>query len=174
MLNTDYEIVGPDHQLAQDWVATFHGLQGVSARKCKAAHLSMRLGPRNWTQIHVSSPTGESTQLFVSPDKNRQQVSTEICSQKVADLVRAQVGNRHGPVDAARREGIIFLNWIPLCHVVPAMSGALALKWNPELLTATQIDKELIARTMEESAASKGAGKGAALRSTMEGIAWIS
>ena len=42
------------------------------------------------------------------------------------------------------------------------------MKWNPELLTATKIDKEHVARSVEGQAA-KGGGKGAALKSALEG-----
>ena len=69
--------------------------------------------------------------------------------------------------------GVVFLNWEPLVHVVPALSGSLSLRWNPVLLAATQLDKDLVAKSMEESSAAKGSGKGAQLRASMEGIAWV-
>ena len=133
----------------------------------------MKVGPRQRTQLHVAPPTGVSTQLYVSVDKNQQQISTEVCTKKVSELVRAQVGTRHGPVDAARREGVVFLNWEPLVHLVPALSGSLSLRWNPVLLASTQLDKDLISRSMEETSAGNGSGKGAQLRASMEGIAWV-
>ena len=172
-LNSDYEVAGSELQLSQNWVVSFFGLAGVASRRCKSAHLSMRLGPRNWTQLFVLSPTGVSTQLYVSPDKNREQITTEILTKAVGELIKGQLGTRFGPVDAARREGIVFVDWVPICQVVPDVSGSVALKWNPGLLTSTGINKEEVARAVEGQAA-KGGGKGAALKSTLEGISWLS
>ena len=171
-LNLDYTVEGSELQLSQNWIVSFAGLAGGASRKCKSAHLSMRLGPRNWTQLFVLSPTGVSTQLYISPDKNREQITTEILTKAVGELISGQLGTRFGPIDAARREGLVFADWVPMCQVVPDVSGSVELKWNPLLLTSTGVNKDLIKQAIEGQS-SKGAGKGKGA-GKLTGISWVS
>ena len=77
-------------------------------------------------------------------------------------------------MDTARREGVVFLSWEPLVHVIPNHNAGLTLKWNPALLVRTQIDKDAVAHDMEAASQGKGAGKGAQLQASLAGIPWVS
>ena len=77
-------------------------------------------------------------------------------------------------VTAARREGVVCLDQVPLVIILPQANGDTNLQWNEPLLTKAKLDKGRLTASFEEATSLAAAsGNGArALRARMSGIEW--
>ena len=79
-------------------------------------------------------------------------------------------------VTAARREGVVLLDMVPLVLVLPQASGETWCKWNEPLLVKAKLTKATIIKLFEEATALAllSGGGSRALRAKMENIEWCS
>ena len=172
---TDFDYVGDASVLSNDWVIAFRGLEGVAAKKAQSCLRRLKLGVNSYEEFWAETPTGSWVQVFVGGDKSAKQVTTEVASKRMKEIVAGQISQGES-VTAARREGVVCLDQIPLVIILPQANGDTHCKWNEPLLTKAKLDKaRLIACFEEASALAMSSGNGTrALRARMSNIEWCS
>ena len=169
----DFDFCGDPALLQTDRVIAFKGLDGVAARKAQSCLRKLKLGPNAYEQFWAETPTGTWVQVFVSGDKSARQDATEVSSKRMREVVEGQISQGE-TVTAARREGVVCLDQVPLVIILPQANGDTNLQWNEPLLFKSKLEKSKLTASFEEAsslAAASGSGP-RALRARMSGIEW--
>ena len=77
----------------------------------------MRIGPKVWRKIFVSTPEGSATQLYLGVDKSLAQQSLEVTTKRMSSLVAAALGSWSEYLFTMRAEGLLFFDWQPLAQI---------------------------------------------------------
>ena len=145
----DYDIPGGDTNLAKRWVITFggdHGLQARRARKC----LNLLKGSDGiWRRLKAISPLGEAVDLFLSADKSKKRIATEVLTKRLHGLIQDQLGQPTRALHMLKPEGLVTYQWKPLAKVTANADGSAVCQWNPVVADKLQIDRVCITDAME-------------------------
>lgn len=154
-LGDHYELLGPDHGIAKNWVVQLQGAEGLAARRVRKALDLLRGADGEWRQLQATSPLGRPINLYVSKDKNQKQMATERLSKKLFTILKELSCLRGKKMHLLKREGMVCVAWKPLARIEPEASGAYTLFWNASKVAEHGVNK---AEVVESLAAASGGG----------------
>ncbi len=115
----------------------FNGSQGLAAARAKAAHNSLR-GKRGWKDTQARTTLGQMQRIYVAADESPATTRKKVHTKKALQVLeRAYPGKSF---TANRWRGEVLLDKKPLLRLEVAPQET-HLKWNPEVLLPSGIDK---------------------------------
>ena len=160
-LGAQYSILGDPNVLSRYFTIQFHGATEITASFVDKVLASMRMGPKVWRKIFVSTPEGSATQLYLGVDKSLAQQSLEVTTKRMSSLVAAALGSWSEYLFTMRPEGLLFVDWQPLAQIRVQEGGKVTVGWNPIVADACALDQAaLVASLSAEVKSAAEAGKG--------------
>jgi len=139
--------IGKTHSLR------FTGIDGC-AEKRTTKFLQLQRLPKGWRKLCATTPDGEKKDLFISGDKNRKMVRTEIVTKKLATLLAERYPNAQ--IVGKRQEGRVFTGWLPLARVRVDTEEQTDIEWCVQTADKLKVDRAAILEAVREAVAPFG------------------
>ena len=173
-LEHDYDILGNASLLANDWVISFRGADGVAARRSALCLKKLKIARGVWEEFWAYTPLETWAQDFIGGDKSPKQVATEVATKRLGAIIEASVQPEAGAVSLARREGVVMVALTPLALVLPQADSATCFRWNDVLAGQLKLQKDRIIAQFEEQTASAGMTSGRNVQARVDAVEWCS
>ena len=118
---------------------------GEGDQACKWCQFALRRQKQtngNYEQFYAQCPGATWAQVFLGADKNGYQISKEVGTRRLGNVIAAFPSVPKELLTVARREGALLVQWDPLCLLEPEPTGAFTLKWSERVLQKWNINKE--------------------------------
>ena len=142
---------------ARRFVLRVRGGPQVAHPRASALSRSLRdtASPNGWRALSGVSTNGHQVPLYVSPDKNGQQVRCELQTRKLAKILGEMVGQGVA-IRGQRTRGIVTADAAPLARLVVGETPTedTRIQWHPPALARLALDRDDVARRFREATAS--------------------
>ena len=102
----------------------------------------------DWMRLSVNPPSSLPTPLYISRDKNRQQIQLEFQTKTLRNLIQASLP-AGAKATMRRAKGLIFVDLQKIAQVDNiADESPPSVVWKPSLLTHHKLDKEQLLRSL--------------------------
>ena len=138
-------------------ILRFTGIDGC-AEKRTTKFLQLQRLPKGWRKLSATTPDGEKKDLFISGDKNRKMVRTEIVTKKLATLLAERYPSAQ--IVGKRQEGRVYSGWLPLARVRVDTEEQTDIEWCAQTADKLKVDRTAILEAIREAVAPFGGADG--------------
>ena len=134
-------------------VLRFTGIDGC-AEKRTTKFLQLQRLPKGWRKLSAALPDGEKKDIFISGDKNRKMVRTEIVTKKLATILAERYPSSQ--IVGKKQEGRVYSGWLPLARVRVDTEEQTDIEWCAQTADKLKVDRGAILTAVREAVAPFG------------------
>ena len=140
---TDYQVEALGNPgLSRLFAIDFLGDPQTAALRAKKARGCLRSEDGSWMQVKIPTPSGDTTQAYINPDKSPKVERVEKLSKFLLKICANEYSDQKFFVD--RATGTIKCGWTPIAIIAAPTSSEISLKWNNGGIVKAGIDKAII------------------------------
>ena len=117
---------------------------------------ALKIDDKNWEELYVILPSGETARIYISPDKSEKQIFTEMATKRLVDAVKKIHSTGIPEVHGLKRDGMVTIGWQRAIKLEPKADKTCSLMWIQELVEKHNLDKTAIEEAFHTSLAASG------------------
>ena len=143
-----YLLRGPEVEEGTKFVVKFKGTPDLAGSKVQKANAILRQDDGKWQRLKATTRNNIETNVFISTDKNRKMVKTEIVTKKLKDIFEKIHPDQK--FHSNRQKGLVYRPWKPAIAMVVIKPDNVTLQWNNSQVDES-IQKEAVAEAFREA-----------------------
>ena len=145
-----YQLRGPEVEEGTKFIIKFKGTPELAGTKVQKANAMLRQDDGKWKRLKATTRNNIETNVYISTDKNRKMVKTEIVTKKLKDVFDKIHPDQRFHTN--RQKGLVYRPWKPPLAMVLVKSDQVTLQWNNSQVDES-IQKEAVAEAFREAQA---------------------
>ena len=143
----DWKLGGPATALAKRWKLLMQGDKGLASRRVGKCLGLLKGSDGIYRRFFCKTPDGEQVEIYISRDKSRKQVQTELVAKKLGKVLEPLLPA--GRLHVLKQEGLLTWKWKPLARVTCYAGKSYHVHWNPAVLRLVSINREEVLESLE-------------------------